>query len=440
MLTAFQNHIKSNQLFQPTDKILLAVSGGKDSMAMLHLFVAAKMSIGVAHCNFQLRAKAAHEDEDFVKQTCQQLNVPFHSIKFDTANYAEKNKISTQMAARELRYNWFEEIKNTHHYHSIATAHHQNDVAETMLINLTKGSGLSGLHGIKAKNNNVVRPLLCFTSDEIQQYIKNNNIVFREDQSNASVKYVRNKIRHEVLPRLTEINPNIIETLNKAATHFSATENILNQKIEEEKKRCFTTENELIKINIEYLQQLHPLTTYLYYFLSPYHFNFDDCEQIALSLNGNSGKQFFSTTHQLIKDRAFLLLSPKTENQPEPIIIHTINDFTESPINIKFELIKNKNTTFKTAKNLAYLDTDKIAFPLYFRKWKEGDSFTPFGMKGKKKLSDYFIDEKFSIPEKEATWLLTDKNDNIIWIVNSRTDDNFRVSEQTKTILILETF
>src|SRR5690554_5770120 len=197
MLLIFQNHIKDNQLFEPTDKILLAVSGGKDSMAMLHLFVAAKCNIGVAHCNFQLREKAADEDELFVQQTCQQLNIPFHSIRFNTAEYAEKNKISTHMAARELRYNWFEEIKKTHHYHSIATAHHQNDVAETMLINLTKGSGLSGLHGIKAKNNNVVRPLLCFTSDEIQQYISTHQISFREDQSNASVKYVRNKIRHE---------------------------------------------------------------------------------------------------------------------------------------------------------------------------------------------------------------------------------------------------
>lgn len=440
MLSAFQNHIKSNQLFQPTDKVLLAVSGGKDSMAMLHLFVAAKFNIGVAHCNFQLRDKAADEDELFVQQTCQQLNIPFHSIRFDTSEYTEKHKISTQMAARELRYNWFEEIKTTYHYHFIATAHHQNDVAETMLINLTKGSGLSGLHGIKAKNNNVIRPLLCFTSDEIQQYISKHQISYREDQSNASVKYVRNKIRHEVLPKLAEINPNIIETLNETARHFSATENILMQKIEAEKKRCFTTEKELIKINIEHLQQLHPLTTYLYYFLSPYHFNFDDCEQIALSLNGNSGKQFFSTTHQLIKDRAFLLLSPKTANQSEPIIIHTINDFPKSPINITFELIENKAPTFKTAKNIAYLDADKINFPLCFRKWKEGDRFTPFGMKSKKKLSDYFIDEKFSIPEKEATWLLTDKNDNIIWVVNSRTDNNFKVNSTTKTILFLETY
>lgn len=440
MLITFQNHIKSNQLFQPTDKILLAVSGGKDSIAMLHLFVAAKFNIGVAHCNFQLRDKAADEDELFVQQTCQQLNIPFHSIRFDTAEYAEKHKISTQMAARELRYNWFEEIKTTHHYHFIATAHHQNDVAETMLINLTKGSGLSGLHGIKAKNNNVIRPLLCFTSDEIQQYIKNNNIVFREDQSNASVKYVRNKIRHEVLPKLAEINPNIIDTLNETAKHLLATENILDQKIEEEKKHCFTTENELVKINIKQLRELSPLTTYLYYFLSPYHFNFDDCEQIALSLNGNSGKQFFSTTHQLIKDRDFLLLTPKTEKQPEPIIIHTINDFSKSPINIKLELIENKNITFKTAKNIAYLNADKIDFPLRFRKWKEGDNFTPFGMKGKKKLSDYFIDEKFSLPEKEATWLLTDKNDNIIWVVNFRTDNDFKVNSTTKTILLLETF
>ena len=178
----------------------------------------------------------------------------------------------------------------------------------------------------------------------------------------------------------------------------------------------------------------------MYYFLSPYHFNFDDCEQIALSLNGNSGKQFFSTTHQLIKDRDFLLLTPKTEKQPEPIIIHTINDFSKSPINIKFELIENKNITFKTAKNIAYLNADKIDFPLRFRKWKEGDNFTPFGMKGKKKLSDYFIDEKFSLPKKETTWLLTDKKDNIIWVVNSRTDNDFKVTSTTKTILLLETF
>lgn len=440
MLLTFQNYIKSNQLFQPTDKILLAVSGGKDSMVMLNLFVAAKINIGVAHCNFQLRENAADEDENFVKQTCQQLNIPFHSIKFNTAEYAEEHKISTQMAARELRYRWFEEIKNTRQYDYIATAHHQDDVAETMLINLTKGSGLSGLHGIKAKNNHIIRPLLCFTSDEIQQYIKNNNIAFKEDQSNASVKYVRNKIRHEVLPKLAEINPNIIETLNKAAAHFLATENILMQKIDAEKKRCFTFENELVKINIEYLQELDPLTTYLYYFLSPYHFNFDDCEQISLSLNGNSGKQFLSTTHQLIKDREFLLLSLTTEKQPEPIIIHTINDFAESPINIKFELIENKNITFKIAKNIAYLNADKIVFPLCLRKWREGDSFTPFGMKGKKKLSDFFIDEKFSILEKEATWLLCNNNEQIVWVVNSRTDDNFRVNEQTKTILLLETF
>lgn len=440
MLLTFQNYIKSNQLFQPTDKILLAVSGGKDSMVMLNLFVAAKINIGVAHCNFQLRENAADEDENFVKQTCQQLNIPFHSIKFNTAEYAEEHKISTQMAARELRYRWFEEIKKTRQYDFIATAHHQDDVAETMLINLTKGSGLSGLHGIKAKKNTLIRPLLCFTSNEIINYISEYQIDYREDQSNASVKYVRNRIRHEVLPKLTEINPSIIETLNKAAAHFSATETILMQKIEEEKQRCFTSENELIKINIEYLKQLQPLATYLYYFLSPYHFNFDDCEQISLSLNGNSGKQFFSTTHQLIKDRAFLLLTPREENQPETIIIPAITDFAKSPINIKSSLVENKNSTFKTAKNFAYLDADKIAFPLYFRKWREGDSFTPFGMKGKKKLSDFFIDEKFSILEKEATWLLCNNNEQIVWVVNSRTDDNFRVNEQTKTILLLETF
>lgn len=440
MLATFQSYINTNKLFHPTEKILLTVSGGKDSMAMLHLFIAAKYTFSVAHCNFQLRGKEADKDELFVQQTCKQLNIPFHSIKFETDAFAEKNKVSTQMAARTLRYTWFEELRNTHNYNYIVTAHHQNDVAETMLINLTKGTGLSGLHGIKNKKNTLIRPLLCFNSAAIQQYIENNNISFREDQSNASVKYVRNKIRHEVLPKLAEINPNIIETLNKAATHFSATENILHQKIEEEKNRCFSFEKECVKINIEQLKKLTPLPTYLYYFLLPYHFNFDDSEQIALSLNATSGKQFLSITHQLIKDRDFLLLSLRDEKQSEPIIIYTINDFAESPINIKSELIENKNSTFKTAKNVAYLDADKITYPLYFRKWKEGDSFTPFGMKGRKKLSNYFIDEKFSILEKKECWLLTDKNDAIIWIVNSRIDDNFRVNEQTTTIFLLETY
>lgn len=440
MLNQFNTYIKTSQLFLPTDKILLTISGGKDSMAMLHLFVAAKYKIGVAHCNFQLRENDANNDEIFVEQTCQQLNIPFHSIKFDTLTYAEKNKISTQMAARELRYQWFEEIKSSYCYDFIATAHHQNDVAETVLINLTKGTGLSGLHGIKNKINSIIRPLLCFNSSDIQQYIHTNNISFREDKSNASTKYVRNKIRHKILPQLAEINPTVVETLNQSAQHFLAIENILAQKIEDEKKRCFSIENNLIKINIKQLQQLNPLATYLYYFLLPFHFNFDDCEQIKLSIStSTSGKKFYSNTHLLIKDRDFLLLSKLNTPKNNSIRINSIADFNKSPIKMKASIIKNENVRFDKSKKIAYLDADKIEFPLCFRKWKKGDSFTPFGMKGKKKVSDYFIDEKFSVLQKKETWFLTDKNDAIIWIVNARTENNFRIDTNTKTILLLAT-
>lgn len=439
MLATFQSYINTNKLFHSTEKILLTVSGGKDSMVMLHLFATAKYTFGVAHCNFQLRGKEADKDELFVEQTCKQLNIPFHSIKFETAAFAEKNKVSTQMAARTLRYQWFEELKNTHYYNYIATAHHQNDVAETMLINLTKGTGLSGLHGIKNKKNNLIRPLLCFNSADIQRYIEINKISFREDQSNASTKYVRNKIRHQILPKLAEINPTIVETLNQSAHHFSAIEHILTQKIEEEKKRCFSSEKECIKINIEQLQKLIHLPTYLYYFLLPYHFNFDDCCQIANSLHATSGKQFLSSSHQLIKDREFLLLNPLHLNKKNSIKINTFNDFKNSPISLKTSIINNENTQFINNKKWAYLDADKIKFPLFFRKWNEGDTFSPFGLKGNKKVSDFFIDEKFSIIEKKECWLLTDKNDAIIWIVNARIDNFYKITPKTKKILLLET-
>ena len=441
MMAIFQYYIKTNQLFCLTDKILLTVSGGKDSMAMLHLFVAAKIKIGVAHCNFQLRGKDADEDAIFVKKTCRQLNIPFHSIKFDTLNYAEKNKISKQMAARELRYNWFEELKQARQYNFIATAHHQNDVAETMLINLTKGTGLSGLHGIKHKKNSIIRPLLCFNSNDIEQYIKKNNISFREDKSNASTKYVRNKIRHKILPKLAEINPTIITTLNKTAQHFSAIELILAQKIEDEKKHCFSTENDYVKINIEQLKKLTPLATYLYYFLLPFQFNFDDCEQTALSLQTSfSGKIFYSNTHQLTIDRAFLFISEIKPAENTTICINSVDDFYKSPIKMKASIIKNKDVNFNDNKKIAYLNADKISFPLYFRKWQEGDIFSPFGMKGKKKVSDFFVDEKFSILQKQETWLLTDKNDAIAWIVNARTDNKFMIKPGTKNILLIETY
>lgn len=438
MLTTFQHYIKANTLFEPTDKILLTVSGGKDSMAMLHLFIAANYNIGVAHCNFQLRGKEANDDALFVEQICEKHNIPFHLIKFETTAFAEKNKISIQMAARTLRYEWFNELKVKFYYNYIATAHHQNDVAETMLINLTKGTGLSGLHGIKNKKNGLIRPMLCFTSEAIQHYIQKNNISFREDKSNASTKYTRNKIRHQILPELAEINPIIIETLNQSALYFNAIEQILNQKIEEEKKQCFSFENELIKINIPYLKKLTPLPTYLYYFLLPYHFNFDDSQQIAASLNANSGKQFLSSSHLLIKDRNFLLLSPIQNKEDNRIKINTLSDFDKSPIPIKTSVLENKNVPFVNNKSLAYLAIDKLEFPLIFRKWKKGDVFSPFGLKGKKKISDFFIDEKLSIPQKKQCWLLTDKNDKIIWVVNYRIDNQFKITKNTKQILMLE--
>lgn len=440
MFQRFLLHISSEQLFVPSDTVLLAVSGGKDSMAMLHLFVKAKMNFAVAHCNFQLRDKAANEDENFVRQTCQQHQILFHSTRFDTANYAKANKLSTQMAARELRYQWFDALLKENNYQVVATAHHKNDVAETMLINLVKGTGISGLHGIKAKNNKLIRPMLCFTSEEIQAFVEQEKIAFREDQSNASVKYVRNKIRHQIIPELATINPNLIETLYRSSIVFLETEAILQQKIEEEKSKCISNDSKGTTISIAALQQLQPLHSYLFYFLQEFRFNIDDCRQIAVALSAESGKVFYSPTHQLVKDRDFLFISVIQKQNTEEYTITSLEDFSTLPIQINVQRIENTSVRFEKSKQFAYLDEALLTFPLRLRKWKEGDFFVPFGMKGKKKVSDFFIDEKYSIPQKEAAWLLTDQNDEIIWIVNARTDQRYSVTKKTKIILVLNTF
>lgn len=439
MFQRFLQHISSEQLFVPSDTLLLAVSGGKDSMAMLHLFVKAKVNFAVAHCNFQLRDNAANEDEKFVRETCQQHQIPFHSIRFDTTNYAQTNKLSTQMAARELRYQWFETLLKENNYQVVATAHHKNDVAETMLINLVKGTGISGLHGIKAKNNKIIRPMLCFTSEEIQAFVEQEKIAFREDESNASVKYVRNKIRHQIIPELTTINPNLIETLYRSSIVFSETETILQQKIEEEKNKCVSNHHNGIKINIAVLLHLQPIHSYLFYFLQAFSFNIDDCRQIAAALSAEPGKVFYSPTHQLVKDRDYLFISVIQKQQTEEYTITNLEDFSILPTQISVQRIENTAVRFKKNKQFAYLDEDQLTFPLRLRKWREGDFFIPFGMKGKKKVSDFFIDEKYSILQKEAAWLLTDQKDNIVWIVNARIDQRYSVTEKTKTILVLNT-
>ncbi len=433
MLDQFKSYYQENQLFQSSDKIILAVSGGKDSMAMLHLFYAHKLNFGVAHCNFQLRGEEADKDENLVKDFAEKNQMPFYSIKFNTKEYATVKGISIQMAARELRYDWFEKIRKENSYDYIATAHHKNDVAETMLINLIKGTGLSGLHGIRNKSNFIIRPLLCFDRKEIDNYIKEKNIPFRDDQSNSDTKYFRNAVRHNIIPELEKLNSSIIRTLNAEASRFLDLETILEDKIKVEKENCFEDDNEGVKINIKRLQKLNPLKIYLYYFIKDFGFNFSDVEDIIDGLENQSGKKYYSSTHALIKDRDYLIVKKNDEPSFEQLTINTIKDL---PFDYQLIDITADEFEMNPSTDIAYFDADKVQFPLTLRTWKNGDVFQPLGMKGNKKVSDFLIDNKMSLFDKERVEVLLSDNQ-IIWVVGYRINDNFKIKKSSKLALVL---
>ncbi len=432
MVDKFNSYYQKNRLFVKTDKILLTVSGGMDSMAMVYLFKQNNLSFGVAHCNFQLRGDDASKDEEFVKTFATNNNIAFHAEAFDTQKYATEKGISIQMAARELRYDWFEKIRTEHHYDYIATAHHKNDVAETMLINLTKGTGLAGLHGIKNKNEKIVRPLLCFKRADIVNYVKENNIPYREDLSNSDTKYTRNAIRHQIIPELEKINPNLIETLTVAANQFLEDEKIIADKIVIAKEQLFEEEDDGYHIEIAKLKELTPLNSYLYYFLRDYNFNASTVNDIIEGLDSQSGKTFLSSTHQIVKDRKSLILKKVEVNPIERIEIKSTKEF---PFNWR---LTDYSDDFKmeTSKQYAYIDAEKIQFPLMLRKWEQGDAFQPLGMKGNKKISDFLIDNKVSVLDKDKIKVLESK-DQILWVVGHRIDDNFKIRSSTKKVLIL---
>lgn len=435
MLQKFKTYYQKNSLFSTTDKVLLAVSGGKDSMAMLHLFKACNINFGVAHCNFNLRGTESDADEKLVKSICEKHNIPFHQTKFNTKEYAEQNGISIQMAARDLRYGWFEELSIENGYKVIATAHHKNDVAETMLINLANGTGLAGLHGIRKKSGKIIRPLLDFTRQEIEQYIIENEIEYREDKSNTDNKYTRNSVRLDVIPLLEKINPNLIESLNQTANYLSEAELIIEEKVKEEFKHCSNLKDNKIYFDISKLKALTALPTQLYYFLKPYGFNASAIDDIINSFEEQSGKQFLSKTHIIIKDRDCLILEERGVKNIDEIVINSIEELENKPF-WKVSLQSSKGYKTRKGSQYANIDFDKIQFPLTIRNWKEGDNFQPFGMKGKKKLSDFFIDNKVDVITKSQIQILV-SNNQIVWVVGYRIDDNFKITDNTKNVMLI---
>lgn len=437
MLEEFKGYIQKEDLFLSKAKVLLAVSGGIDSVVMTDLFHRAGYKFGIAHCNFHLRGEESDGDQVFVRKMAEKYKVLCYCKSFKTDEYAEENGLSIQMAARTLRYDWFEKVLKTENFTYLATAHHLDDQVETFFINLLHGTGIAGLHGILPKSNSLVHPLMFAYRKDIEKYATENKLDYREDSSNKSIKYKRNRLRNQIIPLMQKLNPELSQTINKNIERFREIEYIYRVAIQKEKEKVFFERPNKILISIPLLKKLHPLKTYLYEFLTPYNFSYAIVNDITEALDDISGKQFFSPTHRIVKDRDLLIIAKRKKSVEEegPFIINEDDTKIEKPINIDILRIPvTEDIRISSSRKVACLDLDKVKFPLQLRKWRMGDYFYPLGMKTRKKISDFFIDNKFSIIDKENTWLLCSGR-RILWIVGYRIDDRFKVTQETQNML-----
>ena len=430
MEKAFKNEIKSQFPYLCNSKILLAISGGVDSVALAHLCQTAKLDFTLAHCNFNLRNEESDADQDFVAALAKKLNVALFVENFDTEQYAKDNSLSIQMAARDLRYEWFEELRLKHDFDFILTAHHANDSLETFFINLIRGTGLEGLSGINADSNYIIRPLLNFSRKEILAYAEENNISWREDSTNASTKYLRNKIRHELVPVFEEINPQFLETFLKTQSHLKENEELIEDYLSLLYPKIVGKTEYGYSLDVNYLKKIPNSSAILYQLLKS--FGFTEWNDVYHLLEAQPGKMVFSPSHRLVKDRDYLLLTEIDKTEDKIYEIAKNEDFAMLPMGtFSFSEVKEIN---EKASNCIYVDPEKLEFPLTVRKWQQGDIFYPFGMKGKKKLSDFFKDKKLSLPEKENSWLLC-SGEKIVWVINQRADRRFSITSSDQKII-----
>ena len=429
MKTDFQNHILKNLPFLQGKKLLLATSGGIDSMVLSELLRILGFEVSLAHCNFKLREHESDEDEAFVKNYAESQNLKIHVSHFDTDAFANDNKLSTQVAARQLRYLWFHELLEQINLDYIVTAHHADDNLETFLINFSRGTGLEGLTGIPQKNGKIIRPLLPFSRSQIENYASENQINWREDSSNRSDKYLRNKIRHDVVPILKSLNSNFLHSFQETSNHLQQAKSMVEDASNLVFKEVVIEKENKIIFKIFELKRLKNYQAYLYNWLKD--FGFTTWNDIYNLPDAQSGKQIFSSDYSLLKDREILILQRNSEKNSA---IYEISSDTKSlnfPINLSLDVV---DAMADANHNRIFVDLDKLSFPLQLRKWHEGDYFYPFGMDGKKKVSKFFKDEKLSLHDKSDVWMLT-SNDEIVWIVGKRLDDRFKVTDNTTIIL-----
>lgn len=436
MIEQFEQYRKQKKLFSSNDKILLAVSGGIDSAVMLDIFIRLKYNIAVAHCNFQLRGEESERDEEFVRTLCNNAGIRLHRKRFRTAEYANEKGISIQMAARDLRYNWLAGIKEEKNYDLVAMGHNLNDSIETMLINLTRGTGINGLTGISPKSGYVIRPLLFATRHIIREYSINNNIEYREDSSNIKTKYTRNKIRHNVIPVLQQINPSVLHSIDETSDHLRSTYIIYEQAIVTKRKEIVESIGKTVSIKTSALKKLNPLEAWVYELFKKWNFGKQQLGDIIQIIHGKTGKQIFSKSHILTKDRDKIIITRLNTEQHKLNIINSVDDLRNSLLIGDYKIISQKDVIISTDPSYAYLDADLIKFPLTIRKWKEGDFFYPLGMQGRKKVSDLLVDIKIPLPEKDNIYVL-EMNDMIVWVIGLRIDNRFKVTESSEEVLVI---
>lgn len=445
MLTELKKYINEHKLFDINDKLLLALSGGLDSVVLAHLLVSGGYDVAFAHVNFQLRSDESEEDEAFCKDLASKLGKPFYTIRFDTKKIAEQDKKGTQETARTLRYTWFESLKKENGFQYIVTAHHLNDAVETSIFHLAKGAGLQGLSGIPLKKGNVVRPFLFATREKISAYAEKKKITWREDSSNSTDKYSRNLIRHQVVPVLKQINPSLEATLERSMSVFYHSQILINSYFENffEKELIQTSKDEF-KISIEAMTEFRHKNLSSFYLLKKIIPTFSALEKNDIDglFTAESGSFRVVEDWIFLKDRSYLIVYKREQNAP--FQSYTIESFSQKVIFpngkiLAMKVIPTVEVNFSKDKNIAYFDESALNFPLKYRKWQDGDSFKPFGMKGKRqKISDLLINLKYSLLEKENVWVLCDANEEIVWVVGSRNTEMGRVTKSTKNVLVLE--
>jgi tRNA(Ile)-lysidine synthase len=438
MLEKFKTFIQTSCLTNKDQRIIIGVSGGADSMSLLNLLYDSGFKIAVAHCNFMLRGAESDEDELFVKLATEKLNVPFFVKHFNTLEYAKLQKVNIQMAARELRYNWFDNLRRLNNYDKVAIAHNADDTIETFFINLIRGTGIQGISGIKPINNFVIRPLLFAFRSDIEDYCRQKNIEYRTDSSNLSDKYLRNKLRNSILPFFSNAKSEFKNIMLKNIENFEQAEKIYTSYIEQVKNSLITVKkDDEILINIEGIDNTISPSSVLIEILKEYNFSVRTIEEIHSTFHSDPGKIFLSKNYKLTKDRKHLIICKLKDVVEEKFHIFENTTEMDSPIKMSIRQFENKEYEIKRNPYLAALDYENLTFPLVLRKWQAGDYFQPLGMKGLKKLSNFFIDNKISLPQKENTWLLTSANE-IVWVVGMRIDERFKVKKETSRVLEIE--